>query len=204
MKKWLIDWAPTLGVLNETSKLLISLVEKHASGKAQPLVITHRGNSRGLRAWLGRRFADIVLPVEDLNDAEQTAAEVVEYLSDRGDHLINWVNVQDAYTPMFLHTVHCLGLKFPFLNAYAACRIKPVARLLARKNNLSNIDFQVFDLASGSGVLPSVKLPFVVKPIAGAGSRGVVKIESEDQWFRVFEKPIKHSGDTARRSRGTG
>jgi biotin carboxylase len=183
---------------NRSTVRLFQLIK--SSGK-RPLIITRDRNRDEISKLFPGPLDEIAICVHELDDPTQAEKELQAVLHQCQIQLVNWINIPDTMTVVFLHCVERLGLKFAFLDAYTNCRLKPLARQLAHESRADNVPFVVHDLESDS--LPiSLPLPLICKPIAGSGSEGVELIRNSRDWRRIREKRLRDTPVSELRIRG--
>jgi len=182
-------WSSTLrcvGLLTQKTGPNTRVVwQSLASLGFQPIAITG-ANNRALRRHLGRRAADGAIRVGALNDPAALAAELSQELGRRRVQLSHWINVNDALTVPFLHAAKRIGLRTRFLEGYEACRVKAYARQRAYEAGCSSFPARVIRVEDRESPVRKAQ-SLVAKPMCGAGSIAVRRIESLQDWL-VYRK----------------
>src|SRR5579871_1378201 len=155
----------------------------------QPVLISVDGNRERIRTELGEAAAQDAVYVPSLDDPIALAGALPAALRAKQIELSHWINTNDPLTPAFLHTLEQMGMTFDFLEPYASCRIKPIARRIAYKAGCSTFDAQVEQLDKPSR-LPKRAQGHVVKPICGSASKGVKWIRNAESWQKYCDEQL--------------
>lgn len=147
----------------------------------KPVIVTTRTKERSLL----KVCADVrldppqVITIHSFEKGESTVDELALKLG--GLDLVDWININDQVSVPYLLAIERLQLSFPFLSTYTACRLKPVARQLAFEANVSSVRPVIASIDEPFATV-SRYVPFVAKPIAGAGSRFVKGVSNAADW----------------------
>src|SRR5579862_31705 len=125
---------------------------------------------------------DLAIVVPKLNVPGIAVPSILVELKRRSINLEHCINVRDPLSDTFLILMDRLGITFPFLEAYRTCRVKPIARTMLHKKNLTRGQFAVHSITNPERPT-SMSLPLVSKPITGSGSHGVALVETENDWL---------------------
>jgi hypothetical protein len=152
-----------------------------------PIVITREENKEKIGTILGTRALDSAIFCSDLDNPLPTSEQVQRTMQKRGMILQSLINVVDPLTPSMLMLCDRIGLSFPFLETYKRCRNKSRARASVQSAGLSSLRFELIDLFDDS-TAPSLIHPYVAKPIMGAGSAFVYRVDDVRHWseYRNF------------------
>lgn len=154
-----------------------------------PVIITELGNRPRLEKFVGEKAAADAIYVSRLGSPEALVEDMNTSFDQRKMKLSHWINVNDPLTPSFLYAADRLGITFPFLDQYAACRLKPIARSAAHKAGCSSFDART-EYLNSPRQLPSSHPTHVVKPICGSGSKGVKRLSTQDSWLKYCSEQL--------------
>jgi hypothetical protein len=168
-------------------RALVRIVEQIARLGYRPVVFMSGGSRSGTKSTNLEKLAELFPTkrptcIASMHDIEEQPVAASKYfvaeVQRRRLKLVDWINITDQTTIAYLLSVDKLGLTFPFFETYVRCRIKPIARTLAKQAGCTG--HGVVDMVDINGVIPLIKRGsrLVVKPITGSASRGVRKIRS--------------------------
>ncbi len=120
-------------------------------------------------------------------DPDHATRDVVQFAAKTPIHAV--VAIGDRPTPTAARVAQALGLPGHPPQAADLCRDKYRSRERMRSAGLKIPRFERFRLEKDPhAILPAVRFPCVVKPIALSGSRGVIRADSADEFVRAFER----------------
>lgn len=120
--------------------------------------------------------------------AAEAAAEIVEELSRAKSRLDGIIALGDAPVPAAAHAARALRLPYNSPESAENCRTKLRQREVLRKAGLPVPEFFAFELREDPrSVLPRVKFPCVVKPLALAASQGVIRADDAEEFITGVE-----------------
>jgi predicted ATP-grasp superfamily ATP-dependent carboligase len=148
----------------------------------------------GVEVWFGTDrchklddpWADGALPLH-FENPRAAAEEIVRQWKPNPPDAI--LALGDRPTTTAAYAAHALGLPGNPPEAAEICRNKLRQREVLRAAGLPVPEFLAFDVEEGlARVLPRVKFPCVLKPLALAASQGVIRADNEGEFERAVER----------------